>query len=162
MDPKDLPAWISAIAGIVSAGIAGIAAVSVLLAIKQLRLTKAIAQTQFEDTLGREYRELAARLPVDALLGEKLPDEEYRGAYDELFHYIDLSNEQVFLRQTHRVSREVWEYWSAGIQSNLKLPAFARAWEDIQVRSASFQELRRLARDGFASDPAEWNGPNSA
>lgn len=149
MDPKEIPAWVSAAASVASA-------IGVFLAFRQLKLTKYVAQTLFEDNLGREYRDLIAQLPVEALLGEPLPEEEYRRAFDELFRYIDLSNEQVFLRQRRRVSAAVWVYWSTGIRSNLARPAFAQAWVEVQARCDSFQELRRVVQEDFAHDPAIW------
>lgn len=149
MSIQDIASWISAIASV--AGAAG-----VLFAFRQLRLSKLIAQTQFEDNLAREYRELAATLPVEALLGEDLPDEEYMQAFPRLYRYIDLCNEQIFLRQQERVRPEVWNYWSSGIQSNLDRPAFARAWREIRERCDSFQELRRASDERFERDPACW------
>lgn len=40
----------------------------------QLWLTRRQAVVAFEDGLAREYREIAQRLPVAALLGEKIED----------------------------------------------------------------------------------------
>jgi hypothetical protein len=122
----------------------------------QVRLVKKLATTQFEDTLGREYRELAGRLPTKALLGEELTNEEYAAALDEFIHYIDLCNEQVFLRRCERITLTTWEYWRDGIRTNLEQPAFARAWAEIKNRSTNFRELRRLELEGFQSDPAKW------
>jgi len=51
------------------------------------------------DALNREYRELVAERPARALLGEPLTDEEHAAALDGFIHYIDLPNEQVFLRR---------------------------------------------------------------
>jgi hypothetical protein len=124
----------------------------------QVRLVKRMAITQFEDTLGREYREPAGRLPTRALLGEELSEEEHQRALDEFIHYIDLCNEQVFLRRCKRLSLATWENWRDGIQSNLAQPAFARAWCEVQARSKNFRELRWLEEEKFKSDPAEW-GP---
>jgi hypothetical protein len=91
-----------------------------------------------------------------ALLGSELSEEEYQSAFDELFRYIDLTNEQVSLRQRKRITRKVWEYWVSGIQANLALPAFKRAWSEIQNKSNSFQELRRLEQERFKNDPRSW------
>jgi hypothetical protein len=85
-----------------------------------------------------------------------LTDEEHERALDEFYHYIDLSNEQVFLRQRKRISAATWLNWRDGIRSNLDRPAFARAWQEIKERSGNFAELRRLEAEGFQSDPAEW------
>jgi hypothetical protein len=79
----------------------------VWLAHRQLQTSSQIAQLQFEDALAKEYRELTNRLPTKVLLGSELEETEYPKAFDELFRYFDLSNEQVYLRQRGRISQEV-------------------------------------------------------
>ena len=147
---------VSAAASSLSAIAAIVAAVGVWYARKQLKTSREIAQLQFEDALGKEYRELVNRLKPKALLGEDLSEQEYQDAFDELFHYVDLSNEQVSLRQRGRIGAEVWDSWGSGIRSNLALPAFALAWREIKTKSSSFQELRRFEAEGEASDPRSW------
>ena len=143
------PEWISAAASTV-------AAIGVIFAFWQLRVAKDIAQLQFEDGLAKEYRELASRIPTDALLGVALDENRYQDTFDEFYRYIDLSNEQVSLRQRKRISRAVWKNWSTGIEANLSLPAFSRAWTEIQARSNSFQELRKLQSENYLEDPIHW------
>jgi len=148
---------ISATASSVSAIAALVAAAGVWYARSQLKISRDIAQLQFEDALSKEYRELANRLKPKALLGDELSELEYQDAFDELFHYVDLSNEQISLRQRGRIGPDVWESWGAGIRSNLVLPAFARAWKEIKEKSSSFQELRRFESEDEGSDPWNWN-----
>lgn len=145
------PEWISAITSSIAAG-------GVLLAFQQLLLSKNIAQLDFEDGLAKEYREFIGdrNLPARALLGKVLTDAEYEKAFDELFRYIDLTNTQISLRQKKRIGKETWQSWSSGIQVNLGLPAFERAWTEIKSNSTHFAELRRLEKDGFKGDPADW------
>lgn len=143
------PEWISAIASTV-------AAAGVFFAFGQLRVSKDIAQLQFEDSLAKEYRELAGRIPTKALLGQPLSEDEYQSSFDEFYRYVDLSNEQVSLRQRGRIGEVVWQYWCSGIRANLALPSFKRAWSEIQGQSDSFQELRRLESEGFKVDPKSW------
>ena len=150
---------VSATAAVVSAIATAIAAAGVWYAHRQLHTSRQIAQLQFEDALAKEYRELANRLPTKLLLGESLDHIEFPKAFDELYRYMDLSNEQVCLRQRGRISAEVWKNWSQGIETNLQLPAFAKAWSDIKARSRSFQELRRLERERFQTDPQSWSAP---
>ena len=133
-----------------------VAAIGVLFAYRQLCISKKIAQAQFEDGLAKEYRELTSGIPTKALLGEDLSESEYQDSFDELFRYVDLTNEQVSLRQRGRISEEVWWFWLSGIQSNLRLPAFHRAWTDIKGRCKSFEELRRLENQRFKTDPRKW------
>jgi hypothetical protein len=148
---------VSASAAVVSAIATCIAAAGVWYAHRQLHTSRQIAQLQFEDALAKEYRELANRLPTKILLGEELEEAEYPKAFDELFRYIDLSNEQVCLRQRSRISLDVWKNWCEGIQSNLQLPAFAHAWKEVKEKSQSFNELRRLEEEKFQTDPQAWS-----
>ena len=135
-------------------------ALAVLVAAWQVRCNTQQARTDFEDDLSREYRELAGKIPVQAHLRSVLSEDEYSQAFPYLFRYIDLSNEQVFLRVNGRVSRATWESWSDGIKSNLSKPAFSRAWEEVKKKAApSFQELRRLETENFKCDPMQWAKP---
>jgi hypothetical protein len=123
----------------------------------QVRVSKKQALTTFEDTMTKQYREIAQEIPLNALLGEDLEDSEYVDALPWFFQYVDLSNEQVFLRQNGRVSRETWTQWCDGIRSNLKRPVFAKAWTEIKMRSpSSFKELRDLEASDFKADPRSW------
>lgn len=144
------PDWISSLASVV-------AACGVFLAFWQLRISKNIAQLEFEDGLAKEYRELAANIPTKALLGVELSDEEFQKSFDELYRYIDLTNEQISLRQRGRINKEAWMNWLSGIKSNLDLPPFKRAWSEIKGKSKSFQELRRLESENFELDPKSWS-----
>ncbi len=143
------PEWVSAMASVV-------AACGVFLAFWQLRMSKNIAQLEFEDSLAREYRELAANIPTKALLGVELSENEFQKSFDEFYRYIDLTNEQISLRQRGRIKIETWENWLSGIKSNLELAPFKRAWDEIKNSSKSFQELRRLEKENFDSDPMSW------
>lgn len=147
---EKLPESISALAAVVST-------LGVWFVWRQLQFQKTIAQLQFEDGLAKEYRELASRIPTKALLGSGLSPREYRDAFDELFRYIDLSNEQVLLRMSGRVGDSTWRNWNSGIKYNLSLPAFKRAWETVQTKNPEqFSELRTLVEKGFC-DPMRWD-----
>ncbi len=151
--------WITRNAPAISAIAAVCTVFGVWLAYSQLNMSQKIAQLQFEDSMVKEYRNLVHRLPTKALLGQELSDWEFQKAFDEFFHYIDLSNEQVFLRQQGKVGQKVWINWSEGIKNNLSLPAFRKAWRKIEKESNSFQELRRLEKADFKDDPKKWT-PN--
>jgi hypothetical protein len=129
---------LSAIANIATAGAVFFAAI-------QLWFSHAQAVTAFEDSLAKEYRELASKLPTKALLGEPLSNDEHSKSFDEMYHYFDLCNEQIFLKQAGRVTDKTWIFWQDGIASNLKRPAFERAWSEIAARSnGDFSELRSI------------------
>ena len=120
-------------------------ALAVIFAAIQIWLAKKQEATSFEDSLVKEYREIAARLPTKALLGEPLTDEQHEQCFDEMYHYFDLCNEQAFLKKNGRVSKKTWRFWSDGIKSNLRRPAFERAWSEIAARSnGDFSELREV------------------
>lgn len=140
------------------ASLTGVATTTGLfIAYRQFRLATRQSQTTFEDALAREYRQVAHRLPVRALLGDELPESREALALDEFYWYFDLTNEQVFLRRTGRVTDATWSSWREGIATNLRKPAFARAWEEVKRRApGSFRELRRLESSGFAEDPRRW------
>jgi hypothetical protein len=120
----------------------------------QLVLSRQQAQTSFEDALAKEYRDLASKMPTKAFLGEELTDAEHAESKDEFYHYFDLSNGQIFLRQINRVRPKTWKFWCDGIRSNLKRPAFKTAWENISSQAnGDFAELRLLIAQNFQLDP---------
>lgn len=121
------------------------AAAAVVVGAWQLVLAQRLSVTNFEDSFAKEYRELVAILPTKALLGEALSDEEHVKHFDEMYHYFDLCNEQVFLQSVGRISDKTWIFWRDGIDSNLRRPAFGRAWSEIAVRANNdFSELKAL------------------
>ena len=120
-------------------------AFGVVFAACQLFLNHKQSVTKFEDSLAKEYRAIIAKLPTKALLGESLSNREHAECLDDFYRYFDLCNEQVFLHESGRVSDETWEFWRDGITSNLKRPAFGRAWIEISSRAnGDFSELRKL------------------
>lgn len=121
-------------------------ALGVAVAAWQLWLAHKQSVTSFEDSLAKEYRELAAKLPTKALLGETLTDEEHAEYFDEFYRYFDLCNEQAFLHKNGRISEVTWTFWNDGIASNLGRPAFSRAWREVAARANNdFLELRALS-----------------
>jgi hypothetical protein len=107
-------------------------ALAVFVAACQLYRGTLQARTNFEDELCREYRELASCIPVKAHFGEVLSAEEFELALPRLYQYIDLTNEQIFLRMNGCISRATWRNWQEGIKSNLERSAFAQAWAVIK------------------------------
>ena len=131
--------------------------VSVSFAGYQLHLTKEQARTSFEDSLTQQYREIIRKIPVKALLKGDLSDEEHERAKDDFYRYFDLCNEQIFLRQTNRVSERTWTQWQEGIKSHLHRPDFEKAWRQIKRETEDdFFELKKLESYNFNSDPLRW------
>ncbi|MDE4538046.1 hypothetical protein GIB19_12540 [Pseudomonas sp. ITEM 17296] len=149
--------FFSALGSMLSGLGAFVTAAGVWYARNQLKTSRDIAQLQFEDDLAKEYRELAAELPKNALMGTEISNGEYEESFDGLYRYIDLTNEQISLRSRDRITKETWESWLEGIQANMKLPAFAQAWAEIKNSSSGFKELRRLEREIYESDPKDWS-----
>jgi hypothetical protein len=99
-------------------------AVAVWFTRRQLRLSQQQARSGFEDQLEREYRQLIAQLPVGALLGERLPAPVPVEVLAVFYRYIDLTNDQIFLRSQNRISDATWTNWRAGVTHQLRRPAF--------------------------------------
>src|SRR5689334_14822102 len=106
-------------------------ALAVLIGAWQVRRGRQEAVTDFEDDLSREYRELSRMIPVNVQLGGQVDDESFKELFSALYQYIDLSNQQVFLRMSGRITKNTWEQWADGIRSTMKQPAFSRAWLEI-------------------------------
>jgi hypothetical protein len=60
-------------------------AAAVVVGAWQLVLSHRLSVTNFEDSFAREYRALAATLPIKALLGEPLADDEHVKYFDEMY-----------------------------------------------------------------------------
>jgi hypothetical protein len=131
-------------------------AIGVFFAAFQLWHTRARAITTF-DSLANEYRRITDRLPTEALLGEALSPETQKAYFHDFYGYFELTNNQVFLRQIRRISKNTWKFWAEGIQTNLARPAFAESGAEISRRAGrDFSERRRLIAEDFKRDPRRW------
>src|SRR5690242_9410090 len=101
--------WIQTIASVVTA-------VGVAIAAWQLYHTKQQAQSQFEDSFAEQYRRVAPMLPLEALLGRPLREEELKPHLRAFYEYFDLSNEQAFLARQGRLRQDTWANWQEGIE----------------------------------------------
>lgn len=132
---------------------------SVLVLAYQLWQRKKQFTTEFEDNLTNQYREIIYKIPVESLLGRS-DSEEYAGELKDYYRYIDLSNEQIFLRQEGRVSKSTWENWRAGIETTLSHSDFRAAWNEIRENAPeSFNELREFEDPDTPDDPRYWEHP---
>lgn len=120
-------------------------AIGVGIAAYQLRVTRKQSVTTFEDSLTAQYRHVASTLPLKALLGESLTEDEHKKYIQYFYRYFDLCNEQAFLNKCGRVTKGTWIFWEDGIRTNIRRPAFSRAWQEVARRSIDdFSELRAL------------------
>ena len=122
--------------------------VAVVLTWLQLIEVRKQARTSFEDRLNEQYRRIMEDIPANIWLGSKLEalgEEPRARCRDAIFRYIDLSNEEAFLYNKKRITKDTWIEWRKGITANLKLPAFAEVWAEVnELSPASFEELRTL------------------
>lgn len=123
----------------------GATAIGVAVAAYQLFFVRRQATTSFEDSLNNQYRSVIERLPIEALFGDTLRDEDQANLLAHFYRYFDLCNEQAFLHSTGRVSEKTWRNWEEGIKSNLARPAFEVAWFEVARRATGdFHSLRAL------------------
>ncbi len=133
-------------------------AIGVGIAAYQIWQTKRQSVISFEDDFTRQYREIIQRIPVKALINENLSEDDFQMALNEIYNYIDLTNEQIFLRRQNRIRLKPWENWQDGMKANLALPVFKRAWEMIKNKTPDnfFEDLRCLEIWKFEKDPKSW------
>lgn len=122
----------------------------------QIKLLKEQSITTFEDSLTNEYRRIMEKLPLEALIGEELSEDNYLNSIDYFYQYFDLCNNQIFLYNNGRISKPTWAFWREGIQSNLSKPAFSKAWNILSQRTQNdLSELRRTFPPNLSSTPQE-------
>ncbi len=52
---------------------------------------------------------------MDALIGKPINDKK-DGLREIIYNYLDLCNEQTYLRQIKRISKNRWQGWNEGIK----------------------------------------------
>ena len=130
-------------------------AIGVIIAAWQLWGSRKIAQTSFEDGLDQQYRNLSMDIPVDALLGKPITDNKIK-LRETIYNYLDLCNEQTYLRQKKRVRKNRWKEWNDGIKDNLAKPAFKEVWDEVKTQApTTFTGLYQLEKDDFKIDPGK-------
>lgn len=135
----------------------GATAIGVAIAAWQIWRNAEQTKTSFEDSLNMEYRELMRPIPLKALIGENVTDEESEAAKEAIYNYLDFCNQQVFLRKQKRIRKSTWSEWQAGMKINLGLPLFAEVAENVFADLPNiFNELKMVQKSNFKTDPAEW------
>ncbi len=136
--------------------VVSLAIIGVFIAVWQIWESRKIAQTSFENGLNQEYRELVRDIPMDALIGKSIKDKK-EGLREIIYNYLDLCNEQTYLRQIKRISESRWKDWNEGIMDNLSKPAFKEVWDEIkETAPTTFTALDSLEKSEFKIDPAKW------
>lgn len=136
----------------------GATALGVAVAAWQLRMSKSQARTDFEDGLTSHFRDILKDIPAPILLGEDVAIDKSEPGFIHLYRYIDLCNEQIFLRMMKRVSKETWENWRDGIDGMMSLPGIQLAWRTVvDSRVGRFAELAAFGTRSRDKDPADWD-----
>jgi len=130
-------------------------AVGVIFGAWQIRLSKKQAQAEFEDNFDQQYRALTMDIPVDVLIGKEPQRDDENRVRELIYNYLDLTNEQVYLRAKGRISNHTWESWCSGIKSHLERPVFKNVYNEIKSNS-SFTYLEKLVTQSYQSDPKSW------
>ncbi len=129
----------------------------VLVAAFQLRVSSKIAQSEFEDSIDQQYRDLTKGIPVDALIGREVSQDKKEFTRELIYNYLDLCNEQIFLRRKGRVRIDTWTDWCSGIESNLKKAEFQAVWAEVKREAPeTFSFLEKLEAMNFVGDPKKW------
>ena len=123
-------------------------AIAVLIAAWELRFNNRIARADYEDSLDRQYRDLAMVIPMDLFLGKEVEiTVEQREA---IFNYFDLSNEQIYQNIKGRITKDTWKDWRAGILANMNKPGFRAVYKEVQDSSKdTFTYLNQLLEQNY-------------
>jgi len=85
---------------------------------------------------------------VNALIGKRVREDQAEETRELTYNYLDLCNEQVFLRSKRKVRKDAWQDWNAGMQSHLKKPALCEIWDERKIEApGTFNYLERLERN---------------
>ncbi|WP_298636694.1 hypothetical protein [uncultured Umboniibacter sp.] len=134
-------------------------AIGVAVAVCQFRESVKLSRSEFEDSLDQQYRELSFQIPVDVILSGSMKDidtRDLRHARESIYNYLDLCNEQVYLRSKNRVTAARWKEWNSGIEQNLQRAYFATIWKEVKRKApGAFSYLEALEVSDFKKDPIE-------
>ena len=129
--------------------------VGVLIGVWQFRQNTKLSRAHYEDSFDQQYRSLSMAIPVDALIGKPIELEKKDEVRELVYNYLDLCNEQVYLRSRKRITKLTWRDWSAGIRDHLNRPAFNEVWTEVKKEApGTFSFLEKLENTGFNIDPA--------
>jgi hypothetical protein len=119
------------VASVVTTVAAVVGSASVFTGAWSLRQSRDQATTAFEDSLAREYRDIASELPPAAFYrpGKTELSDEAKGS---MFRYFDLSNEQLRLIGEGRIRSETAAVWRAGIEDLMRRDTFGIYWNELQ------------------------------
>lgn len=136
-------------------------AVGVVIAAWQIWEGRQLSAAKFEDSFDQQYRSLSYDIPVDALIGKSIKEDEEKKARESVYNYLDLCNEQIFQRHKKRISKDRWHEWKTGIKQNLDRVFFKKTWSEIKKEAGgTFSYLERLETEQYKIDPVKWKMHN--
>jgi hypothetical protein len=128
---------------------------SIVAVLWQIGQQSAIARSTFEHLFVAQYQQLIQRLPINALLGRELSDDERRQYIQEFYHYIDLCNTQANHHAKRRITKAAWTEWREGIEANFARKEIDLVWSFVAAKSPDeFVNLRRVV------SPSPFGGTN--
>lgn len=98
-----------------------VTAFGVIIAFVQIFRSNTQQRVIFEDSINKEYRDIIQRIPYKALINEDIGLVEIDAVNNEIYNYMDLCNEQVYLRISNRVCKKTWNNWQEGMRTNFEL-----------------------------------------
>jgi len=132
-------------------------AIGVFVAAWQLWEARKVSQSSFEDHLDEQYRQLAYAIPVDVFLSKKIDKKTRNTAREWVYNYLDLCNEQIYLRMKNKISHDRRREWESGIRQNIRRPFFAEVLQEVEDDSLeTFTYLERLIQEDYNTDPKNW------
>jgi hypothetical protein len=100
----------------------------------QLLLNRRQMTAGFERTFVDRYERVIHDVPLALLLGETFAPQDDELALRAFFEYFELCEEQLYYRETGKISGPTWHDWWEGIALNLRRPAFKQAWNHLKDR----------------------------
>lgn len=142
-----------------------------ILTLHELKQQERVQKTQLENRLNEEYRENWREVDSELLLNPDYHESAVDGQLDlteseanAIYSYVDLTNQQIFLRRRGRIRKSRWKDWEQGIQTLIQHPPINAEWKRIKEKTDTevgrdFDELRRLESPGedFDTDPYYWD-----
>jgi len=111
----------------------------------------------FEDSINKEYRDIIQRIPYKALIGEEISSSQVSAVRNEVYNYMDLCNEQIYLRMPNRVSKTTWINWQEGMKTNFELKVFNDTLDEVfEKLPSNFSELQSVKALNFSTDPKKY------
>ena len=119
----------------------------------QIRRSNIQQRVMFEDSINKEYRDIIQRIPYKVLIGDEVPLSEANAVHNELYNYMDLCNEQIYLRMSDRVSKKTWNNWQEGMKMNFELKVFNDTLDEVfEKLPSNFIKLQSVKALNFSTD----------